>query len=149
MTKQRLLIWMTCLLLGAISGCNNKPKISQGRHHNPVGGGTDVNGKASNGQQNSVLLDEGGTLTITLPTGYAKKTEFDIKSTDLNGNAAPVCANQTTNPFTTTLDFTCPVVNTDGDYCITVTAKTPPNGTKPTISPIPPFTAYVRSCKGC
>jgi hypothetical protein len=149
--KQRILIiWMTCLLLGAVSGCNNEPKIPQGRHHNPIGGGIDADGNAFSGSPKSVsvVIDEGGNLTIALPTGSGKKTEFDIES-KLNGKAAPICAGQLKNPFTTTLDFSCTVVNQDGDYLITVTAQAPPNGTKHTSAPIPSFTAYVRSCKGC
>ena len=153
MRKQRLLIWMTCLLLGAVSGCGTKPNISKRNHHKPVSGGIDGNGNAANGPIQSVLIDEGGTvntngtLTIKLPK---PGTEFEIKSTTLDGKTlVPVCGDQSNNPFTTTVDVTCHVVNADGDYLITVTeqAKTP-KGTPPTSAPIT-FTAYVRSCKNC
>ncbi len=158
MRKQRLLIWMTCLLLGAVSGCNNKPKILQGKHHSPVSGDIGSDGKASSCRPTvpvSVLVDEGGTvspsgtLTIEPPATATSSAElFDIES-KLNGTPTPVCANEAST-ITTTLPFTCTVVNQDGDYTITVTVHTKThNGTTPPISPPPPFTAYVRSCKNC
>lgn len=137
MRKQRLLvIWMTCLLLGAVSGCN---------HHKPVSGGVDDNG---NGLTKSVLIDEGGTLTIKLPKGTLQNTTFEIESTDMDGKPAPICANEAST-FTTTVDVTCPVVAKDGDYTIKVREQAQtPNGTQPPSAPIE-FTAYVRSCKNC
>ena len=143
MRKQRLLIWMTCLLLGAVSGCNNKPKILQGKHHSPVSGDIGADGKASNGPTPvSVLVDEGGTvspsgtLTIEPPAKLSSAELFDIES-KLNGTPTPVCANEAST-ITTTLPFTCTVVNQDGDYTITVTVHTKThNGTTPPISPPP------------
>ena len=103
MRKQRLLIWMTCLLLGAVSGCNNKPKILQGKHHSPVSGDIGSDGKASSCRPTvpvSVLVDEGGTvspsgtLTIEPPATATSSAElFDIES-KLNGTPTPVCANE-------------------------------------------------------
>lgn len=153
MRKQRLLIWMTCLLLGAVSGCSNHPTTSKSKTHTPVSGDIDAKGNASNGPKRSVLIDEGGmvntngTLTIKLPK---PGTEFEIKSTTLDGKTlVPVCGDQSNNPFTTSVDITCHVVNTDGDYLVTVTEQTKtPKGTQPASAPIT-FTAYVRSCKNC
>ena len=89
MRKQRLLIWMTCLLLGAVSGCSNHPTTSKSKTHTPVSGDIDAKGNASNGPNRSVLIDEGGmvntngTLTIKLPKrGHGG---FEIKSTTLDG----------------------------------------------------------------
>lgn len=143
--KQRLLVWISCLLLGAVSGCNNHPTTSQSKHHPPVNGGIDANGNASNGPTKSVLVDEGGTLTIALPK---PGTTFEIESTDLDGNPSPVCANEAST-FTTTVDVTCPVVAKDGDYTVKVREQAQaPNGSQPPTAPIE-FTAYIRSCKNC
>ena len=108
MRKQRLLIWMTCLLLGAVSGCSNHPTTSKSKTHTPVSGDIDAKGNASNGPKRSVLIDEGGmvntngTLTIKLPK---PGTEFEIKSTTLDGKTlVPVCGDQSNNPFTTSVD---------------------------------------------
>jgi hypothetical protein len=139
---------MTCLLLCTVSGCNNHPTTSQSKHHTPVSGGIDADGNASNGPTKSVLVDEGGTLTIKLPKGTLPNTTFEIVSNDLDGKPAPVCANEGST-FTTTVDVTCPVVAKDGDYTITVREQTQTaNGTTPPAPPIE-FTAYVRSCKNC
>ena len=139
MRKQRLLIWMTCLLLGGVSGCNSK--------HSPVSGTVDGNGNGHNGRTGSVLVDEGGTLTIEAPPGTPPDTIFTIESS-LNGTSTPICSNSS-NPITSKLTFTCTVVNQDGDYTVTVTEQSKVPGHPKPVGPPTTFTAYIRQCNNC
>ena len=161
MRVQRLFIWTTCLLLVSVSGCNRVHHKAVGKHHQPLGsqhqpagGGVDGDGNPHNDQARSVLIDEGGTvspngeLAIKRPKGASKNTEFDIISTlASDGSPASICLGMPST-ITTKLDFKCSVVNQDGDYIITV-KEHGTNDKNGAGASIPPFTAYVRSCKGC
>lgn len=137
MKKQSLFLFLICLLLGAVSGCN-KPAILPNTHPIPGVVIIDANGKPTS---NSVWVDKKGILTFRSVTpGVPLTVDF---------SSPLLCDKQGT--ITKQSPFSCTVFDQDGNYTLTVTAPVPgPTGTTGTTpKATTPITAYVRSCNTC
>ncbi len=155
MRKQRLLIWMTCLLLGGVSGCPSPAPPPCTTTSNPVPGNEDLDGTTgapSNHDKQSVWADEGGILKFSSADPKATITVI-FKKTD--GTAANICTDSSTSTSTNTItgtgSATCNVIKgQDGNYTseVTVMAQGVP-GHPPKTKTQPPIQTYIRSCNNC
>ena len=170
MRKETLFTWMTCLLLGAVSGCNNKPpappytKSSQapnGGQVTPGGGhGSTRLAKADKGtlelpssnkiaphSNNSVFADENGTLTFETNPSRNSTIEVDFSQ---NGAPSNLCQG-TGSKVSGQSSATCHILpGTAGDYNVIVTETSTAavhHGKKS--QTYKGITAYIRPCNNC
>jgi len=148
--KQRLLIWMTCLLLGGVSGCKNKTIVKFGPSGLPDNGVLTIphDGSKPYTDMPVVFAEEGGTLKFQPDMGSQTDTNYKIQFFQ-GGKEVQVCTETTLEG---TLPLTCDIKKgSSGDYLIEIRSSQS-GGSNGTVPPQPPpaqIMAYIRPCPNC
>lgn len=152
MKKQRLLTSITCMLLAAVLGCNQKPTAP----HRPPDNGVVVIPDSGHpySESPSVFADEGGNLTFKAED---PNTTITVDFSNSNGTTPSPAVCKAGNSISGLQQVTCAVnAGATGDYTIKITKTVaPPPGANPQPPPPPPqppvtIQGYVRPCgTGC
>jgi len=159
MKKQILLIGISCVLLGAASGCQSKQPVpppakptAPGGTHTAVGGTITVDDQGTP-SATAIWGDEGSKLTFSTVPGATLTVKFHTQGIcTVQGNGQQV--------------VTCTAGNKDGNYKVDIvwtasrfgrklsekkaaTRATPAAPTTTTTTTTMTIDAYIRSCNGC